>query len=126
ARIFRWLELDPAKAPRVTEIRENITPPIFERNRCPQCLAQFLQSRAYRVLHPLIPSSLRRSLRNLMVTRIDRSRVDLSRVKAFLRPRQQRETEELSDLLGRDFPHWTALYDGCHPRTTPSRMATVA
>jgi Sulfotransferase family len=125
ARIFRWLELDPTKAPPAKETRENITPTTFERNRCPQCLAEFLQSRPYRLLRPMIPPPLRQSVRNLMVTRIDCSRVDLTGVKAYLRPRQQRETEELSDLLGRSFPDWTTLYEACRARTS-SRLAAVA
>jgi hypothetical protein len=126
ARIFRWLELDPSRAPGVPEIRQNITPATLVRDRCPQRLAQFLQSRPYRVVRPLIPSRVRECVRNLMVTRIDRSQVDMTRVKAFLRPRQQHETEELADLLGRSFPDWTTLYEGSRARTLPSRRAGVA
>jgi len=126
ARIFRWLELDPRKAPKVSEIRENVTPPTFVRNRCPECVAEFLQSRPYQTLRPLIPTRMRQMVRNLLVTQIDRSKVDLTEVKAFLRPRQQRETEELADLLGRDFRDWNTLYEGCRSRTKPPQTAAVA
>ena len=36
----------------------------------------------------------------------------IEEVKAFLRPIQRRETQQLSDLLGRRFDEWTTLHAG--------------
>jgi hypothetical protein len=40
---------------------------------------------------------------------VSRKTVDTSDAIAFLRPIQCRQTEELAQLLGREFPEWTTL-----------------
>jgi hypothetical protein len=125
-RIFRWLELDPRRALPLAEIRENVTPPTLIRDRMPKCLSQFQQSRPYQTIRPLIPSPVRGILRRFLSKRIERSQVDMDGVKAFLRPIQQRETEELADLLGRDFRDWTTLYERRGTTTKSSPLAAVS
>ena len=41
---------------------------------------------------------------------VRRRAVDVAEAVAFLRPEQQRQTDELARLLGCSFPEWPTLY----------------
>jgi hypothetical protein len=56
-----------------------------------------------------IPASIRRTSRRMIARQVNRSRVDIDEVVQYLRPLQQRQTEELTQLIGRDFPEWRML-----------------
>jgi hypothetical protein len=118
-RIFRWLELDPLAASPLCETRENVAPHTII--RYPPWLIEFLHSRPYQSLRQVVPAPARRIVHNLMTTRIVRDKHDMTAIKAILRPRQRRQTEELRCLLGRDFRQWVTLYEECRAaQSSPS------
>src|SRR5262249_25514449 len=76
ARIFQWLDLDPRKACVPAEVRENVAPPQFV--RYPDWLVEFLKSRHYQTVRPLIPTTVRTLLRNVTERPITTDDVDLT------------------------------------------------
>jgi hypothetical protein len=62
-------------------------------------------------IEPSLPVSIPKALRRFTYREIERRAVDTESAVQYLRPILQRHTRELSDLLGRDFPEWTTLYD---------------
>jgi len=56
-----------------------------------------------------IPVSIRRGTRQMISRRINRPGVDIDEVVQYLRPLQQKQTQELTHLIGKDFPEWRTL-----------------
>jgi hypothetical protein len=108
--IFRWLNVDssvelPLARP------ENVTPEIVD--QLPtwwKPVSRFKMRNSY--IYTLVnyfPESIRRIPRRIIRRHVNRLRVDVDRVVEFLRPLQQRQTNELAQLVGRDFPEWRML-----------------
>lgn len=109
--IYEWLCLDPSQADISGFARpENVTPDTLRmatRHGVLQCLRQ---SRPGRLLTPYLPWGLRQRALRMATRAVDRRMLDSSAVVDFLRPIQQRQTEALVRLVGREFPEWTTLH----------------
>lgn len=110
SRVYAWLGVDPSFRPACLGVPNNVLPEAVEQVRGLGWLHRFSQSALYRNVAPRVPRSLRRLGNRLALRRVRPAEVDASVVKAYLRPRLQLETEELSRLLGRGFPEWRTLY----------------
>jgi len=120
--IMRWLKVD-CSIPVPSLSPENVTPETIEQ-RIGGGLFDDLRTKN-RLLREVIdrsPAFLRRAGARMMTKRIVRAAVDTSEIVQYLRPLQQKQTEELAQLLGRQFPEWTTLYpDGLpHGKTGDS------
>ena len=103
--ILDWLNLDSSFSPPSLPA-ENTTPDIIE-----QQIGKFsgLRNRFSRVVIDNAPASIRRLAVRIATLRVDRINVDTSETVEHLRPLQRSQTEELTQLLGREFPEWTTL-----------------
>ena len=112
--IFRWLNVDSSfDVPLVPP--ENVTPETV--GQVPAwwgSVFQFKKDNDFvNAVIDYIPASIRRSARltisRMILQRVNRPRVDIDEVVQYLRPLQQKQTQELTHLLGRDFPEWKTL-----------------
>jgi Sulfotransferase family len=109
ADLFSWLGVDPSRYPKGINIKENVTPREVVHIRNLR-MDSFRYSRLWNTIGPAIPRFVRRFGRKLLEKRIDRTAVATEPVEKFLRPRQLKETQELSQMIGREFPEWRTLY----------------
>jgi hypothetical protein len=110
-RLYAWLGVDPLAATPVTALPpENVTPGVVARPAWGGVAQHLRQSPALRGIVQHLPSTVRRIAKRLTTVPVDRRLVDTSGVIDLLQPIQQRQTEELSAMLERDFPEWTTLY----------------
>ena len=109
--VYGWLGVDPGFRPPDVEIQANRTPPTVEQPRGLGLLHAFRYSRFWEALGPRVPSSLRRFARHVSSQRTQRSNVSTTEVEAQLRPLLQPQVEQLSEMLGREFPLWTTTCD---------------
>jgi hypothetical protein len=108
-RLFAWLEVDP-DYPIATEQKFNVGSPRLWQTRRGLVLLDTLQkSWRWKKQSSRVPQPVRRLLQQLTYRSIDRAVVDTRHVIDYLRPIQQRQVEELSALLGRQFLEWTTL-----------------
>jgi hypothetical protein len=115
-RLYAWLGVDPmVQLPPGYDAPQNATPRELLQHSALGSLGHRLRwSRQIRGLVPRIPSNLRGAARRVLSERVYRVSVNTCAAVAFLLPVQQRQTEELSAMLGRDFPEWVTL----HSRST--------
>lgn len=100
---------------------ENVTPDVLKLSQgVPRRLRQ---SPLLRGVFRRFPQSVQTTLRSVSDRDVSRRAVDASDAVAFLRPIQYRQTEELAQLLGRDFPEWTTL-KGAGPRAMAPEEAS--
>lgn len=111
--LYGWLGVDPTIAlpPDFTR-PENATPEVVMRPTFSGVVHRLRHSRPMRSVTPHVPRVLRNAAKRLATERVRPGEADNAEVVAFLRPVQQRQTEELVALLGRDFPEWTTLHGG--------------
>ena len=107
--IFTWLGVDSSIALAASERHENVTPPEIIQTRDRPHLVKLRNSPLWNVIGPRMPAFVRWIGRSLVERRVDRARVMLDDVYDFLRPIQREQTNELSVLLGRQFPEWGVL-----------------
>jgi hypothetical protein len=106
--IFTWLKLDGFAAASSFQ-PQNVTPETISGSI-------WLWRRLRRRPGPLrdaidrLPASVRRFGARLVTREVSPASVDRSGIVEYLRPLQQRRTEALTNLIGRDFPEWTTLY----------------
>ena len=110
ARLFSWLGIDPTFRPILDGAFSNPTPAIVEQARGFGVLDRIRKSRLYAGIGPHVPAQLRKLAVKLAVREVRTAEVPTEAVKAYLRPIQRRQTTELSELLGREFPEWTTLF----------------
>ena len=108
ASIFRWLNLDNSLAT-ASRQPENVTPKIIKQSRLNLPRQLIRQMPFFRAAVDFIPDSICRS--RIIKRDVNRMNVDTSEVVNYLRARQQIETEELTQLLEREFPEWTTLHN---------------
>lgn len=97
-----------------------LPPPLPPQNVTPAEVRQVRSKVIERLRHsPLgdavtrvVPLRIRAAARATVERQVIRDAVPLGEVKAFLRRIQRPQVEELSDMLGRRFNEWTALYGG--------------
>lgn len=105
--IFRWLSIDDSLASAAT-LPQHRTPELLDRS-----ISGLRQLRQHNSLlctaidHT--PTSLRRLVARMITREVNRRDTDISDVVRYLRPLQQRQTEVLTKMIGRDFPEWTTL-----------------
>jgi hypothetical protein len=110
SRLYAWLGVDPSFRPAKLGVPNNVLPAVIHQRRDFGLLQRLRVSALYRGAARYIPRRVRNLGFSLIPTRMVRPRdVDTSEVERFLRPRYQRETEELGRLLNRTFPEWTTL-----------------
>jgi hypothetical protein len=109
ASILKWLNLNSSVAtPKLPP--ENVTPDVINRRRASWLLHGLrYKSDLLRALIDQTPAWPRRIGVRMVTRGINRQSVDTSEIVQYLRPRQQKQTEELMRLLGREFPEWATL-----------------
>jgi hypothetical protein len=111
-RIFTWLGVDLTVAAADPDMeRRNSTPETVLQERGMGLLNRLRYSSAWSAVENWVPAPVRRFGRSLAQRPVRRADVSKKReAMDFLRPSQLIETEELRDLLSRDFPEWKTLY----------------
>ena len=108
SKMFDWLGLPPVNGETFFAQRKNITPRVIVQKRS-RILDAVQQSRGYNAVRRFIPGPVRNWAYQFNNIQIDRTAVDLNAVVEYLRPIQLGQTDELIQLLGRDFPEWKTL-----------------
>jgi hypothetical protein len=108
--LFRWLEVDTCYVPEGMMRAENVTPGTVEMARGWALLHRLRGARFWRPISPHVPAGLRRLGAGWAGRQVRRTAVSTGEVVEYLRPMQRCQTEELAELLGREFPQWTTLY----------------
>ncbi len=108
--IFAWLDLDPTFVPANLDQRHHMTPESAKVWRDWPILNRLRQMKGLKGLYDAMPEPLRWCVWQLGVVGARGSEAAW-RAEAvdYLRPIQQAETKELSQLLGRSFPEWKLL-----------------
>jgi hypothetical protein len=115
--LFDWLEVDPAAADMSGFWQpENVTPEVIVAPRWGGLPRRLRQLSPIRHIMPYVPRPIQASLRQFTNRDVWRRSVDVLDAIRFLQPLQRRQTEELTQLLGRDFPEWTTLHGDARKR----------
>lgn len=121
-RLYTWLGVDPTAALSAGSVEvENAAPDVVAMPGFLGGLLPLRNSRALRAVIPHLPRTLRGAAKRLVTVEVERRFVDTSDVIAYLRPIQQRQTQALAAMLGREFPEWTTLY-GDVAKSTPDTL----
>lgn len=108
--LYAWLGVDPSFRPTRIGIPDNVLPPVVQQVRSRGLLDLVRRSATFRRIAPLLPPALRRFAAARVATQpVVPAETDTAEVRAFLRCECQRQTEDLSRLLDREFPEWTSL-----------------
>ena len=109
-RMYAWLGVDSSFRPPGIPAR-HVTPAVVEKARGGLgFLNRVRRNSTYGNVARYIPRAARTLVSRLAVQRVRRAEVSTEEVKAYLRPLQLQQTEELARLLGRAFPEWQTLY----------------
>jgi len=109
--LYEWLDVDPTLADASCfDAAENVTPDVVRMAAWHGVLQQVRNSRPFRFLTPYLPRGFREKAVRLATRQVDRRALDVTEVVEYLRPIQQRQTEALTRLVGREFPEWSTLY----------------
>lgn len=109
-KIFQWLGVDSTFTPPNIKEAKFVTPPQVDQAKGFGVLHKFRTSDVWDSLHTMIPKKIRKLGRKLAEKKVDRGAVSTDKLVEYVRPIQREQTEELSKLLGRDFPEWTTLF----------------
>jgi Sulfotransferase family len=108
ANIYSWVGVDPTFIPATLSEAKNVTPTTL--NVRYGVLQRLRETALYESVQVFVPRGVKRIGRTLSEKRIDKSKVPIDDVVAYLRPIQELQTRELSSLLNRKFPEWKTLY----------------
>ena len=108
--IFIWLNVDPA-----FKLNNEFKTYNQSANRVNRVVGSGFFShmkgtKLWEALKQLLPRKFKKSLKRLLSRPVAKNEADREDTIALLRPIMQQQVEELSKLLGRDFPEWTTLY----------------
>lgn len=108
-KIFAWLGLNEHDIPEDARRAHNQRPDTIIGVSGNGTLNRIEYSSVWARVSPLVPRGLKRLARTLAYKKVDDriSDEDVARLRSMIEPRQQQEIEELSLLLGRDFPEWS-------------------
>lgn len=109
--LFVWLGVDSSFIPQILEKKKNVTPRYIKRDKSFAFISVFSRSRYWKTIRSLVPRSLRSIGSALTKEEIDRTATSTDKVAEYLRPIQLEQTQALSEMLCRQFPEWTTLYD---------------
>lgn len=120
-----WLAIDENFNP--GDVREHIneTPEDVELPRGFGLLHRFRRSPLYGRIYPRLPETLRRFGSQLADRSLKPSGVPVGEVVRYLTEQQQAQTDELRQLLGRDFPEWRTLYAASEAETQPGKSSLL-
>lgn len=122
--VFEWLGVDASLAPPALE-RKNARPEMLMTPRGRAVLQRFRRSQFWDQVAPYVPKSLRRFGQHLARRPVRPDQVPVDEVIEMLRPGQLAKVEELSALLGREFPLWTTTLGHREPRRSLEPRAAV-
>ena len=108
--LFSWLNVDSSFVSPDFHQPKNVTPEVVNMATHFGVAQRMRKSRLGRFVTPHIPYLIRRIGVGLTTKTINRRTVDRLETIEFLRPIQQKQTEELTCLLGREFAEWSTLY----------------
>ncbi len=107
--LYRWLGVDETVEPSKPE-RHNKTGREVNAATRLGFLRRLRHWRSWRAVSPMIPKPIRTRVRAMTKRKVDRRSIDTTPVIEYLRPLQLAETEQLAELVGREFPEWKTLY----------------
>ena len=108
--LYEWLGVDSANIDvSILEQPENVTPEIVRMAAGLKLMYLLKNTRPVRAVVPRLPLSIREAGLRLSTNPVNRRSVDTSDVIKYLQPIQRKQTDELAQLLGRDFPEWSTL-----------------
>jgi Sulfotransferase family len=110
SRMYAWLGVDSSF--RLPDIpARHVTPEVVEQGRGGLgFLNRLRRTSSYGKVALHIPRAARKLASRLAVRRVRRTEINTLDVRAYLRPLQLRQTEELASVLRRGFPEWKTLY----------------
>jgi len=108
--VYAWLGVDPTFRPSSLGIPSNVRPDMFDQVRGYGLLDRFRRTSSYVRVAPYVPRAVRKLGSKFAARSVKPAEVPLAEVRAYLRPYQQCQTEELSKLLNRPFPQWKTLF----------------
>ncbi len=123
-RLYSWLGVDRSFRPSLLGVPDNVLPEVVEQVRGFGLLDYLRHASLYARVAPFVPGWARIVGRRLAVQPVKPVEANTMEVRAFLRPLQQRQTEELAGLLRRPFPEWKSLYAQQHPGRAPANSVT--
>jgi sulfotransferase family protein len=108
--LYRWLGIEPTAAD-VSGFAEaeNVTPEVIRTPLWGALARRVGQLAPVRHIMSYIPQPMQATLRKIANRDVRRQSVNVMEVIRFLQPIQRRQTDELMQLLGRDFPEWSTL-----------------
>ncbi|MBE9039488.1 sulfotransferase [Oscillatoriales cyanobacterium LEGE 11467] len=109
--IFKWLEVDSSFVPEKLNRRDNVSPKVIQKTIGSSLFSHLRGTPLWKTIKQLVPESMREKIRDVLVRPTERDLTMLEPTRDYLRPIQQQQTEELSQLLGRQFPEWKTLYN---------------
>jgi hypothetical protein len=109
--VFRWLGVVTNFVPDSLSSAHNVTSQQLQQQRHGMSwLRSFRHSAFWGKIGPIAPLWLRRMGVSLIERPVQRTRVDVSEVIRYLKPIQREQTNDLIQLIGREFPEWKTLY----------------
>jgi hypothetical protein len=118
-RLYTWLGVDPMAALSAESVEaQNATPDVVAMPSFLGALVRLRNARPVRAVVPHLPRMLRGAAKRMVTVEVERRHVDTSDVITYLRPIQQRQTQTLAAILGREFPEWKTLYGDVTTSTT--------
>jgi Sulfotransferase family len=108
--LYEWLGVNPVSIDvSVLDQAENVTPEIIRMAVGPKSIHVLKNTRPVRTVVPQLPVLIRQVGQRLSTSAVNRRLVHASEVIKYLQPIQRKQTDELTQLLGRDFPEWSTL-----------------
>ncbi len=121
-RLFEWLGVDP-DVPIETSKRFNVSrQELLQTRRGLVFLDTMLKHWRWKGLEPRLPGFVPKILKRMTYRQVVKRTVDEGPTVGYLRPILQEATEQLTKLLGREFPEWTTLY----PQSAPAKSQIPA
>lgn len=108
--LFLWLGVDANFLPPNLNQKSNVSPEKVPRVRGASVISQFRNTFVWEILKLTIPASTRQKAIKFLSRPANKNLSSLEQTIQYLRPIQQKQTEELSELLNRKFPEWKTLY----------------
>jgi len=110
-RVFQWLGVDASFEPPNLQHKIHVTPRQFYQKGY---FYRLRYTSIGRVIASCFPKSIRSTVLQLAVKKVDRDldESNLESIIDFLRPIQQAQTQELSQMLNQEFNQWKTLQSG--------------
>lgn len=110
AKVYRWLGVDDAFVPVNLDQRHNVSPAKVPKVFGSQAFSHLHGTVVWKAAKRVIPATLRQQAIKVLSRPVTRDESRVADTVEYLRPIQREQTNELCDMLGRQFPEWTTLY----------------